>query len=114
VLTKRPTSKKPFFNQKIMEQNSYLRPYTEEEKKKIEEKTRIEERIEASKKHYGVYLIVFCIIDAIHELTIGSMTFRSSLLAIFAPAIGLGLDIIVLSLFVLWIIDLIQRNTKKA
>ena len=84
-----------------------MESYTEEEKKKIEE------RLKTSDEHwYGVYLIVLIVITGIYSAVIGSFISFSSSWLIPALIIRLVLAIGVFCLFWLWIADLIRRGRK--
>ena len=93
-----------------MEQNLGLEPYTEEEKKKIEERLNKPEE-----RSYGRDLITLIVISFIFRIiyvaTIGSIA-SHPYLWIFALLVNFGLAIGILCFWVLWIGDMIRRRRK--
>ncbi len=91
-----------------MGQNLGLKPYTEEEKRKIAEKHNEMEQQHA----YGTYLLILIGIKIVYDAVIGSVGPLPSFWILPALFIYAGIGIGILCLFVFWIGDLIRRHRK--
>jgi hypothetical protein len=96
-----------------MEKNSYLKPYTEEGGKKIQEDDRAAIKLEKSAHHYGAYLIVLLIVEYAYSSFPFANFISSPLGRMLVAGVGLAIALVIPGVFIFWIVDLIRCAVEK-